>query len=195
MDNLIFKDFSYLEQTINLHDFNKKRRMFRDELITEWLGSQRYVIDYNRMKINIEGKEFDFSGSYSGHKVIFIKSMEKVGIDIEMYTRISSDHIHLFASEDELNSLNPELESFSMLEKATLVWCIKESVGKLFNIGLSKGFDAFKLRKKEKFYLSTCLSLSYQRQIHIFYKMFDDYCIVFSIFPKFLKKISRGDNE
>jgi phosphopantetheinyl transferase len=175
---LLFKDFSYLEQAIDLRQFNRMRRVFRDDLIKEWLGSKGYLIDYNRMKINIEGKEFNFSGSYSEYKIVFIKSVGKVGIDIEMYKRISPDNIHLFASEGELNSLSSEFKPLSISEKSTLIWCIKESVGKLFDIGLSKGFDAFKLKKKDKIYLSTFLNLSCEHSINIFYKILNDYCIV-----------------
>ena len=180
--SLIYKDFSYLEETTDLRHFNRNRRMVRDEMIKEWLGNQRYSIDYSRMKISIEGKEFNFSGSYSSYKIVFIKSLAKVGIDIEMYKKISPDNIHLFASKDELNNLSSEFESFSALEKSTLIWCIKESVGKLFDIGLSKGFDAFKLRKRGKIYLATILNLSCEHGIKIFYKMFDEYCIVFAKF-------------
>lgn len=182
IDDLVFKDFSYLKQTIDLRDFNKMRRVFRNELIKGWLGSQGYSIDYNFMKICIGGKDFSFSSSYSDYKVVVIKSMTKIGIDIEMYKKISLDHIHLFVSEEELSSLSTGFESFSILEKSTLIWCIKESVGKLFDVGLSKGFDAFKLRKRDKIYLGTCLNLSDEHSINIFYKMFDDYCIAFSEF-------------
>ena len=181
--DLIYKDFSYLEETINLRYFTKKRRMIRDELIEEWLGNNEYSFDYDHMKINIEEKVYYFSGSYSGYKIAFIKSLDKVGIDIEMYKNISSNNTHLFISKDEISNLSSKFDSFSPLEKSTLIWCIKESVGKLFNVGLSKGFDSFKLRKRDKIhYLGTSLNLPHDHSINIFFKMFNDFCIVFAKF-------------
>jgi hypothetical protein len=180
--SLIYKDFSYLKQTIDIRQFNKVRRVFRDELIKEWLGNEENTIDYDFRKINTKEKEFYFSCSYSGYKIVVIKSVTKIGIDMEMYKRISLDNIHLFASSDELNSLGFEFGLLSLLEKSTLIWCIKESVGKLFDIGLSKGFDTFRLKRKDKIYLSTFLKLSCECRINIFYKMFTDYCIVFAKF-------------
>jgi len=184
MTDLAYKDFSYLEQTIDLRHFTKMRRAVRDDLIKIWLGNKGYSIDYNQMKIKVQGKEFNFSSSYSGYKIVVIKSEDKIGIDIEMYERISPNHIHLFTSIDELNSLDSEFESLSASEKSTLVWCMKESIGKLFNIGLSKGFDAFNFKKHDKIYLSTFLNLLCEQKINIFYKMFNDYCIVFAKFSK-----------
>jgi len=182
MAEVIYQDFSYLEETIDLRYFKKKRREIRDELIKAWLGNQEYSIDYNYMKIRINGKEFYFSGSYSGYKVVFIKSLDKVGIDIEMYKHISLNNIQLFTSKEELNSLNSELDSHSILEKSTLVWCIKESVGKLFDVGLSKGFESFKLRKLDKLYIETTLNPIRENRISIFYKMFHNFCIVLAKF-------------
>jgi len=80
-------------------------------------------------------------------------------------------------------NLSSEFGSFSVLEKSTLIWCIKESVGKLFDIGLSKGFDTFKLRKRDKIYLEAAFfKHSCEHSIKIFYKMLDDHCIVFAKF-------------
>lgn len=181
--DLIYKDFSCLSETIDLRHFNKKRRMIREEMIKEWLGDQQHSIDYNHLKIRIEGAEFNFSGSYSNYKIVFIKSLIKVGIDIEMYEKISLDSIHLFASKDELNNLNSEFASYYTIEKATLLWCIKESVGKLFDVGLLKGFDTFKLRRRDKkLYLGTLLHPLSEYKVNIFYKMFDDFCVVFAKF-------------
>ena len=182
MANLVYKDYSHLKEAIDIRHFNKKRRMVRDDLLKKWLNNREYSIDYDHMKINIEGEEFNFSGSYSGYKIVFIKSLDKVGIDIEMYKKISPNNIHLFVSKEELNSLNSYFKSFSLLEKVTLIWCIKESVGKLFDIGLSKGFDSFKLIKRDKIYLQTFLNISCGRDINIFYKIFADFCIVFAKF-------------
>ena len=178
MSGLIYKDYSYLKETIDLRYFNKKRRLIRDVLIRQFLDYRKFSIDYDYMKIDIEGKEFNFSGSYSGYKIAFIISLDKVGIDIEMYKKISLDNIQLFASKDEINSLSSEFESFSLIEKSTLIWCIKESVGKLFDVGLSNGFDSFKLRKKDKIYLETFLDLSWEHSIIISYKLFNDFCLV-----------------
>lgn len=182
--NLVYKDFSHLEQTIDRRHFGKIRRVFRDDLIKEWLGGKEYSIDYHHMKIKIEGEEYGFSSSYSGYKMIVIKSVTKVGIDLEMYNRISLNNIHLFISADELNSLGFEFKSLTTSEKSTLIWCIKESVGKLFNVGLSKGFDTFTLKRSDKVYLSTFLNLSHEKKLNISYKMFNDYCIVFAEFQE-----------
>jgi len=185
MASLFYKDFAHLEKTIDMSHFKKNRREFRDEMLKERLDNRIYSLDNKRKKINIEESVYNFSTSYSGYKIIFIKSLNKVGIDIELYKNISVKNIPLFASKEELNSLDFEFESSSILEKATLIWCIKESVGKLFDVGLSKGFDTFKLKEQGgKIYLATFLNLLCENYINVSYKKFKDFCVIITTFQR-----------
>ncbi len=183
--NVVYKDFSYLNKNYDLNHFKRVRRNYRNLLIEELLNNNRFRINREDMKLYTEKGEINFSSSYSGYNIAVAISDDRIGIDIEKYENIFYENIDIFTSVSEMSTLRDLLNTYTLLEKATFIWCLKESVGKLYNVGLSKGFKAFNLKKNNEFYLSTKLNIPNKTHIYVYYKLFKDYCLVLSTFKNF----------
>ena len=96
----------------------------------EWLSSRlllnevnpKYSISYNEFGSPKLNNEHNISISHSKGLVAIIISQKKVGIDIEEISEKSLKASSKFISEDNIKNLTAE--------KATLIWCCKESIFK-----------------------------------------------------------------
>lgn len=183
--NVIYKDFSYLSENYDLNSFKRVRRNYRNLLIEELLNNNKFRINREDMKLYTEKGEINFSSSYSDYNIAVAISNDCIGIDIEKYENIFYENIDIFTSISEMVTLRDLLNTYTLLEKATFIWCLKESVGKLYNVGLSRGFKAFNLKKNNEFYLNTKLDILNKTHIYVYYKLFEDYCLVLSTFKDF----------
>ncbi len=167
-------------------EFYKLRRVFRDRIINRMLQEKDFILDENGKKIYTINDKKNFSCSYTGFYIAVGLSDYKIGIDIEDYNKISADKIHIFSSDYELSLVQSEINCSASIATATLVWCCKESLGKLFNVGLARGFKAF------EFYYSVNSSLNIKKNfdsnnyddVHIYYKLFDYKCFVICSFHR-----------
>jgi 4'-phosphopantetheinyl transferase EntD len=81
-------------------------------------------------------EQYHFSISHCGDYAAAIASSEqRVGIDIEQPTDKIFRIIHKFLNEDEKQMLDEPMSSSQLLQKATLLWSIKEAMFKWYGDG------------------------------------------------------------
>lgn len=189
--NIQIMNFSYLSNKYNIYVFKKNRRIYRNLIIQQIFDNKNINIDNNLMKIKTEDKEYFFSSSYSEYNIAVGIWENKIGLDIESYNKISFDKLEIFSSKNEFTIINSLYNSFSPIEVLTLIWSCKESLGKLYNIGLSKGFKAFEFYKNDQFFIKTNFENKINK-VYIYYKFLKDICIVLSSFTPIFSIKMRG---
>lgn len=176
-----YADFSHLSPIYDARTFKKVRRTYRNLLLKELLNYDEVVIDGKNRRLYTPNRELRFSCSYSDYKIAVAVAQEQVGIDIEAYKKISTEHIELFTSDYEIDVVSSHIKQRTRKEVATLIWSYKESLGKLYSVGLSEGFKTFNICKEMDFYISSKLEIK-EANVYIHYKFLKDYCITVSCF-------------
>jgi len=131
---LVWRISEPLEKLISLTSNTDCSQLKSDKRKKEFLACRILLNYFNKnLKIsysengspNLNNHQY-ISVSHSGDLVCIIVSDQKIGIDIE---KISDKSLQL--KEKFINSHHTKLNK----EKSTLIWCIKESVFKFYEIG------------------------------------------------------------
>lgn len=183
MKDITLHDFSVLSKTCNLEKFRKVRRLYRNKIVEQILDYEEFEFDYDLMEIHTRMLKKKFSCSYCGFSIAVGISDYKIGIDIEAYSKISPKKFNIFSSGYEREIFRSLHKHHSLKEVETFIWSCKESLGKLFDVGLSKGFMSFRFFKKDMFFVRTNFkSINRNNEVFIYYKFFDNICFVLSSF-------------
>lgn len=99
-------------------------------LIYNNLKIEESEIKYNKLgKPYIENGVF-FNISHSKEYVVFVKSEEKIGIDIELINDKNMNIIDYAYSENEKDYILDSKDNYSTIERLTKLWTVKESLFK-----------------------------------------------------------------
>ncbi|KAB3533469.1 4-phosphopantetheinyl transferase family protein [Alkaliphilus pronyensis] len=177
--NVILKDFNYLSKEQSLSQFKGTRRNYRNILI-EGLLEDTFIVNNQLRNIYTVKGTYKYSCSYTGYNIAVAISHNNIGIDIEMYKNINIKNLDIFTNDCELNLVKGIIKKPTSIEAATFIWCLKESIGKLFNVGLSKGFKSISICKKQEMHLITNFERDEIPNLYVYYKLFEDFCLVIS---------------
>ncbi len=122
---LDFEQFSRENETISKRDMEQKGAQF---LLKEMLKTYDFRIIYNALnKPFLEGRSEQISISHS-HKwlAIAIHQTKDIGVDVELIRDKILNIKHKFASDEELNYAN------SNIEILTVLWSAKEAIYKAY---------------------------------------------------------------
>lgn len=124
-------------------EYTRNRRFYRNQLIASIIEDDNFVVDEQRHSIKYKQHEKYFSASYSDNDILVAIQDKPVGVDLERYKKLTEEKGELFINDKERIIMNNELIGQEEINKITMMWCLKESVGKLFGVGISKGFNLF----------------------------------------------------
>ena len=85
-----------------------------------------------------KNKDF-FNVSHTGDYIVYVRSEDKIGIDIEKIDKRLFNIIDYAFTEDEIKYIRSTTEPSAVMYRATLLWTIKESLFKAS--GLEKGIE------------------------------------------------------
>ncbi|MHB1391656.1 MAG: 4'-phosphopantetheinyl transferase superfamily protein [Clostridia bacterium] len=181
--HVCLRDFSYLDKIYSMRNFQKVRRYLKDKMIADMLGCTTFIINQDFLITYSGNCEKRYSCSYCGYNIAVALFDNDFGIDIESYNKISEEKINIFSSQAELEIFRSYFKSRSTVELATFIWSIKESLGKLYKVGLSKGFQTFKFYERDGIFISTDLQVR-SNDFYIYYKFYNNNCFVLSALNK-----------
>jgi 4'-phosphopantetheinyl transferase len=109
---------------------HRKKEWLAARILTEMLtGDKEEEIQYDKFsKPNLKNSDYKISISHSHNLLAVMLAEKEVGIDIEIIKQKILNIREKFMSPDELNSVRKDITA----ERATLYWCAKESLYKLY---------------------------------------------------------------
>lgn len=125
------------------HKDKLNRRLYRDKLIAKALDSEEFVVNQDNHTIASLYNFVFYSASYSECNILLGMHDVPIGVDLERYTKLSVEKGCLFMNQSERKIINEHFSGRNEIESICMAWCFKESIGKLFNVGISKGINAF----------------------------------------------------
>lgn len=147
----------------------KDKRNMRNQLLKNQDCYMKILRSKDKRLVKIQDHVYHYSSSYSGNMALVTYDKESLGADIERYCRLSEVKAELFMKESEKILCEQLFENRRSIEQITFLWCLKESVGKLFGFGLSLGIQEIELVDK-----------NYDQIINVYVHFFNDACMVVS---------------
>lgn len=135
------------------------------------LGNDNFVVDQQSHLINNLKQQKYFSASYSDYDILVAIQDKPIGVDLERYNKLTTEKGSLFLSNSERIIMKEKFIEQTDIQGITMMWCFKESVGKLFGVGISNGINVFSfvgLEKRAKYVVYT------------YYSFMKDYCVAIS---------------
>lgn len=178
-------NFNQIKTEYSKKDFYQSRRLFRNAIFLHMINEDECFINEELKEIITHSSKIKYSCSYSSFNVAVALSDYKIGIDIEVCGKIRRKYLKLFSSEDEISVVRSTSYELTEQKATTLLWCCKESLGKLFDIGLSRGLNAFEFHilSDGNCYINKNFSDNNQKSdVHIYYDFFDNLCLAISTF-------------
>lgn len=178
----------FLKEQLNVDDiqvlhqhcqtYNKyRRREIQKILFDSCVNNKFYNIDRKNYMIKTKENEYYYSCSYMYKNVIIAISKNKVGIDFEANNKINEENLNIFSDKKEMEIVKKVFDIQSNSIAVTMLWCLKESLGKYYNVGFKNGFKFFSIIEEEDRLYISADNIQVNNQINIFFGFNNQLCL------------------
>lgn len=125
----------------NNFEYKRTRRIYRDKVIASILENNKFIIDQQRHRIYHRNQIKYFSASYAANDILLALLDKPIGVDLERYDKLTKEKGDLFLNPTEKVLMKRTFKGKRDIPRITMMWCLKECVGKLLGVGLLNGMN------------------------------------------------------